>query len=230
MRRALVYLLQLDSVAQESQSGVCQKQNYSPGSARPGRAVFQYEPVCSEGLPPPCPDLLLHLSSSMFPFPVYFPSLHNLLDNLHKIQWNMQQIQLQSDVPLSEKGPLLKTLAKDRVNLLSRYVNRKMHRLGPEGLNLVIPYVIELFEDQWTNVHAAWMLFNPVATALGPKETNKQLLSHLINLMNAEQTTVKHIKLYHRSFVMQVSKKQGRHISVEAARRVGWCFSGAPQK
>lgn len=112
---------------------------------------------------------------------------------------------MQSDVPTGEKGQLLKSLAKDRVNILSKYINKMVHKLGPEGLELVIPYVIELFDDHWTSVHAAWMLFNPIATALGPRQTNKQLLPHLVSLMNTDNTTVKHIKLYHRSFIMQVS-------------------------
>ena len=173
-------------------------------TVQPVKVLFHYEAVSSEGLPPPCPDLLLHPASSVIPFPNYFPSLHVLLDNLHRIQWNMQQTQLQQDLPPTEKVQLLSTLAKDRVNLLSKYVNKMVHKIGTEGLDLVIPYVIELFDDQWTSVHAAWLLFNPVATALGAKETNKQILTHLINLMNTENTTVKHIKLYHRSFIMQV--------------------------
>ena len=116
----------------------------------------------------------------------------------------MQLTQLQPDLSPTEKAQLLSTLAKDRVNLLSKYANKMVQKIGTEGQNLVIPYVIELFDDQWTSVHAAWLLFNPIATALGAKETNKHILSHLINVMNSDNTTVKHIKLYHRSFVMQV--------------------------
>ena len=172
---------------------------------QPVKALFHYEAVSSEGLPPPCPDLLLHPASSVIPFPSYFPSLHTLLDNMHRIQWSMQQTQLQGDLPAADKTHLLRTLAKDRVNLLSKYINKMVQKIGHEGLDLVIPYVIELFDDQWTNVHAAWLLFNPIATALGPREANQKMLSHLISVMNAENTTAKHIKLYHRSFIMQVS-------------------------
>ena len=198
------YLLQLHKTPEPKKQ--TEIYNGSDGEKlQPVKALFHYEAVSSEGLPPPCPDLLLHPASSVIPFPSYFPSLHALLDNMHRIQWSMQQTQLQGDLPAADKVHLLRTLAKDRVNLLSKYINKMAQKIGLEGLDLVIPYVIELFDDQWTNVHAAWLLFNPIATALGPRETNKQILSHLINVMNAENTTVKHIKLYHRSFIMQVS-------------------------
>ena len=204
VRSLLRYLLQLQKTLEpklqtEINSGI------AGDKLQPVKALFHYEAVSDEGLPPPCPDLLLHPASSVIPFPSYFHSLHTLLDNMHRIQWSMQQTQLQGDLPTANKAHLLRTLAKDRVNLLSKYINKMVQKLGPEGLDLIIPYVIELFDDQWTNVHAAWLLFNPVATALGPREANKQVLSHLINVMNTENTTVKHIKLYHRSFIMQVS-------------------------
>ncbi len=81
--------------------------------------------------------------------------------------------------------------------------------IGREGLELLIPYIKSLFEDPMTSIQAAWSLFNPVAQALGPKDTAKQLLSHLIQLFDAEVSTGKHMKLYHRSFILQLLIRLG---------------------
>ena len=76
--------------------------------------------------------------------------------------------------------------------------------LGKEGLHLVLPLVDSLLADKLTMVQAAWMLFNILSRALGPAQTSHTFLPALTTLLSEGPATAKHIKLYHRTYLMQL--------------------------
>lgn len=75
---------------------------------------------------------------------------------------------------------------------------RHQSYLGSEGMGLVLPYIQDLLQNEFTTVHAAWSLFNVVTRELGPEESTKQFLPSLTALYSGEISSAKHIKLYHR--------------------------------
>lgn len=117
-----------------------------------------------------------------------------------------------SELSQVDKLQQVHQLSRDRVALLSKFLSRAGHRLGREGLEILIPYVLTMFEDPLTSIQAVWSMFNPVSQALGPRETAHQLMSHLVLLFDAEFTTIKHMKLYHRSFIIQLLIRLGMEV------------------
>ena len=173
--------------------------------------LFKYDVVCEEGLPPPCAALLLHPHSHILPFPPYFPGLYRVLAKLKQLERSVDQLEAHSELSW-ERNCQLRKYSKEKVNLLTKYVGKAGCSLGCEGLELLIPYITELFVNPATSVQAAWSLFDPVSQVLGPQETAKKLLGHLIKLFDGENSTRKHMKLYHRSFVIQLLVKLGAKI------------------
>lgn len=76
--------------------------------------------------------------------------------------------------------------------------------LGPEEISVVLPALTRLLEQPCSAVVAAWFLFDPLAKALGPARTNQALLGPLIGIYegnSGRQSSKKHLKLYHRTFL-----------------------------
>lgn len=85
--------------------------------------------------------------------------------------------------------------------------------LAADGLQLVIPYVIEQLNDLHSNApQSAWLLFHPVAQAIGPSETARQFLQPLISIFDTEETSVKYLKIYHRSYISQLIVRLGLEV------------------
>ncbi len=49
---------------------------------------------------------------------------------------------------------------------------------------------------------AAWHLFEPVSKILGPTLSAKHFLESILRIYESADPTAKHLKLYHRSFVL----------------------------
>ena len=173
--------------------------------------LFNYDPVSGSGLPPPSCQLLLHPMSGVLYFPPYFSALYSMLSRLKAIDHQITCLSLSEQTP-NERLSLLEQCGRDRITILSKFVPRMAHHLGKEGLEIVIPYVVDLLEDPTTSIQAVWSLFNPVSQALGPRCTAIQLLPHLTLLFDAEFTTMKHMKLYHRSFIIQLLVRLGMDV------------------
>ena len=114
-----------------------------------------------------------------------------------------------TETNLMERHLKMRRLAKEKVTMFAKYLGKNAPALGLEGLEIVMPYVVELFEDAATGVQAAWSLFNPMAQALGPKKTAKFFLPLLTSIFDDESTTPKHMKLYHRSYIIQLIVRLG---------------------
>lgn len=177
-------------------------------------AMFKYNFISDSGLPPPTPFLLLHPHTSLIPFPVYFPSLYSVLSRLKVLDSNIKDLEGLGS-PSAEKLAQIRNLAKEKVTLLMKYICKAGPTLKSEGMELLLPYITEFFENSMTSVHAAWSLFEPVSQILGPQETCKRLLSHLCSLFDGEELTRKHMKLYHRSFVIQLLIRLGAGVFLQ---------------
>lgn len=162
-------------------------------------ALFTYPSQCLDDLPPPDIDMLLHAGLQLLCFPPYFESLYYYLH--HYIELGRRSLESQDE---------LNRMETRRVTLLTQYLTRMSSKLGADGLGLVIPYVVARFSDLQTSAaQSAWSLFYPLAQALGPSQTARYFLPALTSLFDTEETSVKYLKIYHRSFIVQLIVRLG---------------------
>ncbi|KAK8740038.1 hypothetical protein OTU49_003006 [Cherax quadricarinatus] len=163
----------------------------------------KYEPVSSDGLPPPSPHQLLQPLINVIVFPSYFPKLYRFVCKMRQYSQLLTEAHMLLGEPQKRKEYILK-VAEIRVKVAAKDLPNLLPSLSAEGLDLVLPYLIELFEYPESAVNAAWYLTSVTAQALGPEEANKHLLPPVVKLFEADIVTDKHLKLFHRSFLLQL--------------------------
>ncbi|KAK3093971.1 hypothetical protein FSP39_022380 [Pinctada imbricata] len=175
-------------------------------------ALFQYPVINKYGLPVQTPNLLLNSHSGVVPFPKYFPELYTCICKIKEKEYEIDQIKWRSSKPLSEKEKVIKVIARDKVTIMQNFLEKFQGKVKSEGLELILPYVEELFSDRDTSVQAAWSLFNLIGQEIGPTETVVRFLPHLTKLFSGENSTPKHMKIYHRTFLVQLLLRLGLQI------------------
>jgi WD repeat-containing protein 81 len=202
---------------------------------------FRYPTVTPQGLPPPSAHQLLQplLSSAIFPFPHYFTRTYTLLQTLYDYSHMARELSLTCFVSEDEntcvkseadsnKALFLAKISECKVKTAARELSAllpEIHSASPEGLDLILPYVRELLEDPSTSVLAAWHLFDPVAKVLGPQKTAATLLEPIVKLYDyaasddshlvSSDGGNKHVKLYHRSFLLQLIVRLGLRVFLD---------------
>lgn len=163
--------------------------------------LFEFPIINHLGLQPPTPALLLQKYSHIIAFPVYFGDLYNVLNEMKDID-NQIVIETSQLKSAREKMKITKVLARKKVEVLEVFLRENRGKLTAEGFELLMPYIKDLFKDPITTVQAAWSILRHVGKELSPADVSKNLMSYLTQLFSGESSTPKHMKLYHRSFLV----------------------------
>uniref|UniRef100_A0A914VXL7 BEACH domain-containing protein n=2 Tax=Plectus sambesii TaxID=2011161 RepID=A0A914VXL7_9BILA len=147
------------------------------------------------------PDLLLQPLFTVFSFPHYFDQLHDCLRRYEdlKRQFRISFIAGHHDAHLVG-------LAESQVRLFAKHIPPLLPHMKLEAIKLVVAFLSDLLDSPWTRVLSAWSLFNPIAQFAGPELSDRLLRPALLRLYDVDEPcTQKMLKLYHRSFLLQLS-------------------------
>ncbi|GFY55894.1 WD repeat-containing protein 81 [Trichonephila inaurata madagascariensis] len=171
---------------------------------------YRYPPVSTSGLPLPSPHQLLLPHIRTIPFPSFFPDLYMFLLNLNDFSNEIKILSERKNEGIdNQKG--IESVAKKKVYYAVEQLQKLLPALNTEGIELIMPYLQEMFENQHTALFSTWQMFGLVAQALGPQQTCKKFLTLLTKVFDTDKHSPKHLKLYHRSFVLEIIVGLGMH-------------------
>ncbi|XP_047529568.1 WD repeat-containing protein 81 [Vanessa atalanta] len=206
--------------------------------------------VTDKGLPPPSPSQLLQplIMQHLIPFPQSFSLLYNLVSTLHEYELTSNELQIlytyECDGTQCEmyqnidktKLYFTQKIAEGKIQACINHLGILLNQITSDNqfnvLDIFLQYYIQMLENKETSVLAAWHLFDVISKALGPSETNKKLLRHILNLYEDDDyvydksdqhkltdvdaitsaglaSKQKYVKLYHHIFLLQLMVRLG---------------------
>ncbi|XP_035732370.1 WD repeat-containing protein 81-like isoform X3 [Vespa mandarinia] len=225
IRNAVALLLQVDVVPK----------SYNVESTEINEMSFRYPTITHMGLPPPSAHQFLQpiLSGSLFPFSKYCQYLYNIVEMIQEYNSLVRELNFvlkfeDTDFVTKTKIRYLCKISECKVKAIARELEQLLPHIGAakEGsLQLIVPHIQQLIKEPYSAVLATWHLFDPIAKALGPKETADMFLLPIMKLYengsvmdNSLHADILHAGtlakfrttlLYHRSFLLILMVRLG---------------------
>lgn len=213
-----------------------------------GMAIDDECRITNLGLPPPSADQLLQpmLSNILFPFSESFYKIYAAIKSLTHFESSVKMLELYSFYDCDGKNcekfeaqdktrvAIHRKIAECKVKAFSALTEGILESTGYERCDVVeilLPHIIDMFQNEETGILSAWFLFDSVATAIGMENTKKFLLAPILglydvhyddraNFFNANYDTTlrytatsfrskKAVKLYHHSFLLKLIVRFG---------------------
>ena len=170
-------------------------------------------PVISEsGLPLPSAELILDPVLGAY-FPQIFFPIAQTLSAIKYIDREVSYMEGEGDTAAAAATSTV--VAEFQVKLVARRIAPLLETAGPDIIDLVIPLYISLIESPSTAVLASWYLLDSIASNIGPDRTKQFFLEPILMHYKNLQTT-KHIKLYHRSFMLILMNRLRMSVFLES--------------
>ncbi|XP_031841126.1 WD repeat domain 81 isoform X2 [Nomia melanderi] len=196
---------------------------------------FRYPTITNMGLPPPSAHQFLQpiLFGSLLPFSKYYKYLFNIVEMLQEYNSLVRElnfiIKSEDDLDFTVKTRMrfLCKISECKVKAIARELEHLLSHIGiaREALELIMPHIQQVMEESYSAVLAAWYLFDPIAKALGPKDTAETFLSPIMKLYeygsfmdNSLYADIlpsglvakfKTTRLYHRNFLLKLTVRMG---------------------
>ncbi|KAL7044856.1 hypothetical protein ACKWTF_002080 [Chironomus riparius] len=200
------------------------------------------------GLPPPSAGQLLQpmLSNILIPFPDNFFKIYAAIKSLSQFESSVKMLELYSSYDCDGKNcEKFETQDKARVGIHRKIAECKVKAfsvlseglLEPSGferlhvVEIFLPHIIDMFQNEETGILSAWYLFDNFATAIGIENTKKYLLTPILGLYDVHyddranffnssyDSTIRYtatsfrskkaVKLYHHSFLLKLIVRFG---------------------
>ncbi|CAG7731131.1 unnamed protein product [Allacma fusca] len=141
-------------------------------------------------------------------FPRYFPDVLKMVRTLRNFDGLLQTSEPSDTIYRIKVQELkVKSFSRDLISILNL--------IDEEGLEIILPFVIELFHHPETRVLAVWNLFCPISRAIGRKKSIDHLLLPIVQIYESDYHSEKHLKLFHRSFLLQLMSCFGLQVFLE---------------
>ncbi|XP_017887166.1 WD repeat-containing protein 81 [Ceratina calcarata] len=226
VRNTVALLLQVDIIPN----------SYNINNTETIDTPFRYPTITHMGLPPPSAHQFLQpiLSGSLFPFSKYYKHLYNIVEMLQEYTSLVRELNFvmksedDMDSVFKTKTKLLCKISECKVKAVARELEHLLFHTGiarEACLELIVPHVQQIMEEPYSCVLAAWYLFDPIAKALGPKDTAQTFLlpimklyengsfmdnsTHNEILSSALTAKFKTTRLYHRNFLLKLMVRLG---------------------
>ncbi|KAG7210223.1 hypothetical protein KM043_011773 [Ampulex compressa] len=226
VRSAVALLLQTDILPK----------SYNIDTAEVNDTPFRYPTITYMGLPPPSAHQFLQpiLSGSLFPFSKYCQHLFNIVEMLQEYNSLVRELnsviksEEDMDCAIKTKMIFLCKISECKVKAIARELEKLLPHTSvtrTASLQLIVPYIQQIMQEPYSAVLAAWHLFDPIAKALGPKDTAETFLLPITKLYengsimdNSMHTDIlpagtiakfRTTRLYHRSFLLKLMVRLG---------------------
>ncbi|XP_058796820.1 WD repeat-containing protein 81 [Phymastichus coffea] len=204
--------------------------------------ICKYPTVTFMGLPPPSAHQILQpvLSGLLLPSSKYLQYLYGVVEMIQEYNDLCRELdQAMQNVEDDENMEKTKIIFLCKINECKvKTIANELEKLLPHtgiatdtSIQLIVPHVKQIFEQSLNAVLAAWHLFDPIARALGPRETAKIFLVPIMNLYDKGSlmdklsfasslpgnlvTKFKTVRLYHRSFLLKLIVRLGLKVFLE---------------
>ncbi|KZC07324.1 putative inactive serine/threonine-protein kinase lvsG, partial [Dufourea novaeangliae] len=225
VRHAVALLLQVDIVPK----------SYNADTTEVMDTPFRYPTVTYMGLPPPSAHQFLQpiLFGSLLPFSKYYKYLFNIVEMLQEYSSLVRELNFMvkseddPDFTFKTKTRFLCKISECKVKAIARELEHLLSHVGiaREALELIVPHIQQVMEEPYSAVLAAWYLFDPVAKALGPKDTAETFLTSIMKLYENGSfmdnslcadilpsgivAKFRTTRLYHRNFLLKLTVRMG---------------------